>query len=306
MAADSADAFTGANCPLITPFDETGVDTDALAGLVDSLLARGLDGLVPCGTSGEFASLSDVEHREAIEATVEAAEGRAPVLAGAAATTVEGALSRLAAAAEAGATAGLVTLPYFHGANEPAGDERFLRAVAADTPLPLYLYNLPNYVGREIPLPVVERVAEEHSVIGCKDTSGDFEYFLGLDRHTPDDFALLQGYDSLFVPSLLADADGGINALTNAVPEPFANAIAAVRAGDYDRAREIQATEITPLFELCARHGFAPASKTAATARGFVPDTATTVRPPLVTLDDGATTAIERAVGAINTDDPDH
>lgn len=308
MATTPTDPFGATNCPLITPFadggdsaeaSDDGVDTDALTSLVDALVERGLSGVVPCGTTGEFASLSDAEYRTVVETTVDAADGRIPVMAGASATRVEETLARLDTAADVGADAGLVTLPYFHGANDPAGDERFLRAIAADTPIPIYLYNIPACVGREIAPAVVETVADEDRVVGLKDSSGDFEYFLGVDRHTPDDFACFQGYDSYFVPGLFAGSSGGINALTNAIPESFVSAVAAYEGGEYDRAREIHATEIAPLFGHCVTHGFAPAAKVAAAARGFVPDTA--VRPPLVELGPDARADIEDAVASVAT-----
>jgi 4-hydroxy-tetrahydrodipicolinate synthase len=308
MATNPTTEFGATNCPLITPFEDTGengdrrengIDTDALARLVEALLDRGLDGLVPCGTTGEFASLTDSEYRTVIETTADAASDRAPVMAGAATTTVETTLDRLEVAAENGADAGLVTLPYFHGANAPEGETRFFRAIAAETPLPIYLYNIPSCVGREIPLETVAAVAEEEAIVGCKDSSGDFEYFLGVDRHTPAEFDLFQGYDSYFVPGFAAGSAGGINALTNAIPESFVAASEAVRAEKYERAREIQAAEIAPLFELCLTHGFAPASKVAAAARGFLADT--TVRPPLVDLDAEAREEIEASVRSVAT-----
>jgi 4-hydroxy-tetrahydrodipicolinate synthase len=315
MATDPTAAFGATNCPLITPFEDStangegsggerggereGIDTDALASLVEVLIDRGLDGLVPCGTTGEFASLTEKEYRTVIETTAGAAGDRAPVMAGAATTTVETTLDRLEAAAESGADAGLVTLPYFHGANVPEGEARFFRAIAAETPLPVYLYNIPGCVGREVPLETVAAVAEEESIVGCKDSSGDFEYFLEVDRHTPTEFALYQGYDSYFVPGLAAGSAGGINALANAIPESFVAASEAVRAEKYERAREIQTTEIAPLFELCLAHGFAPASKAAAAARGFLPDTA--VRPPLMDLDRETRAEIDETVASVAT-----
>ena len=302
--------FGATNCPLITPFDDAGTDTDggegeggidteALAGLVDALVERGLDGLVPCGTTGEFASLSPEEYRLVVETTVDAADGRVPIIAGAAATRIEETLARLETAADAGADAGLVTLPYFHGANAPAGDERFLRAVAADTPLPIYCYNIPACVDREIPPETLERLAAEASISGMKDSSGDFEYFLRVDHRTPEEFACFQGYDSFFVPGLATGSAGGINALTNAIPESFVAAADAAGAGEIERAREIQTAEITPLFEHCITHGFAPAAKVAAAARGFLGET--TVRPPLVDLDADARAGIEETVASIAT-----
>jgi len=307
MATTPTGPFGATNCPLITPFDDgdstdasdDGIDTDALASVVDALVERGIGGLVPCGTTGEFASLSDTEYRTVVETTVDAADNRVPVMAGASATRAEATLARLEAAAEVGASAGLVTLPYFHGANAPEGDERFLRAVAAETPIPIYLYNIPTCVGRAIAPEVIETVADAESVVGLKDSSGDFEYFLGLDRQTPDDFACFQGYDSYFLPGLFAGSAGGINALTNAIPESFVSAVAAYEAGDHDRAREIQATEIAPLFSQCITHGFAPAAKVAAAARGFVPRSS--VRPPLVELDADARADIEEAVASVTT-----
>lgn len=313
----TTDPFGPTNCPLVTPFadgggsgsdgsgdagdgdGENGIDTASLASLVDALVERGLDGLVPCGTTGEFASLSDSEYRIVVETTVDAADGRAPVMAGAAATRVRETLARLDVAAEAGADAGLVTLPYFHGANAPDGDERFLRAVAAETPIPIYLYNIPMCVGRGLSPGTVGALADHEAIIGMKDTSGDFEYFLRVDRHTPDDFVLLQGYDSFFTSSLAAGAPGGINALTNAIPESFVAAVEAHEAGDHERAMAIQATEITPLFDLCLDYGFAPAAKVAAAARGFVSETA--VRPPLVELGTDARADVEAVVTSVAT-----
>jgi 4-hydroxy-tetrahydrodipicolinate synthase len=295
--------FSGVNCPLITPFkaadsDEAGtVDTDALASLVESLLDAGLDGLVPCGTTGEFASLSDDEFRIVLETTVDAADGHIPVMAGAAATTVQGTIDRLTTAAEAGADAGLVVLPYFHTANASTGNERFLRSIAAETPLPIYLYNIPACTGQAISPETVVAVAEEESVRGLKDSWGDFNYFTEVVRRTPTDFHLYQGFDSYFVSSLTLGATGGINALTNAIPETFVAAAEAVRTGDRDRARQIHATQIAPLFQQCIEHGFAPAAKVAAAMRGFVPSA--TVRPPLVELDTDAQADIKKAVNEI-------
>lgn len=298
-AAPSSDAaedpFAGVSCPLVTPFADGAVDHDALAAVVDHVAAGGLDGLVPCGTTGEFASLSTEEYRDVLETTVDAAADHdLPVMAGTAAASVDGARERMATAAEAGADAALVTLPYFHTANDPAGYGAFLEAVAADAPLPVYLYNIPACTGAEIPADVVADTAELDAVRGLKDSGGDFTYFAELRRRTPDDFALFQGFDSLLVPGLLAGSAGGINALSNVVPGAFAAAVDAVRAGDLDRARAVQEERIASLFGHCLDHGFAPVAKLGLAARGVVPSDA--VRPPLVGLDSDDAATVRAAV----------
>ena len=273
--------------PVVTPFDpDGGVDADALASHVDTLVEAGLDGMVPCGTTGEFASLTDAEYRTVVETTVDAVDGRVPVIAGAADTTVPGVRERLAVAREAGADAGLVTLPYYHTSTAPDGQRAFLEAVADDAPLPLFLYDIPSTVGESIDPRVVGDVATDHdSVVGMKDTSGDLSSLDAKIRATPDSFTAFQGFDSLLYPSFSLGVDGGIHALSQVIPEVFVALGEAIRAGDDDRALELHRRGIVPLFDRCADHGFAPATKVAAVHREFIPDPA--VRPPL-TLPDGA------------------
>jgi len=280
-------------CPLVTPFDDDAVDADALAALVERLRSIGLDGFVPCGTTGEFASLTVEERRTVIETTVEAA-GDATVLAGVADTTVDGVRSGIAHADAVGADGALTTLPYFHGANDPEGELRFLREATADAGLPVYLYNIPPYVGREIPPDVISRAAEIDAVQGLKDTSDDLSYLRRVDRRTPDDFPIYQGIDSLYLPSVLVGATGGIHAVSNALPEAFVALRDAVADGDLDRARTVATAAIEPVFEACAEYGFAPATKVAAAERGFVEDAS--VRAPLVELDADERADVEAAV----------
>jgi 4-hydroxy-tetrahydrodipicolinate synthase len=279
--------------PLITPFtDDDAVDADALASLVEGVERRGVDGVAPCGTTGEFASLTDDEYRQVVETTVDAAAGR--VVTGVADTSVAGVRSRIDLAAELSSDAVLLTGPYFHTENAAGGTETFLRAALADAPLPVYLYNLPVYVGESLDAATVTALAEDGVVDGLKDSSGDLEYLLTLARETPADFDLFCGYDSILVPALTNGTTGGINALTNVVPEVFDAATSALEAGDVERAVTISQRAIGPLFANCAAHGFAPAAKVGAAARGFIDSTA--VRPPLVDLDDADRAAVAAAV----------
>ncbi|WP_276248868.1 dihydrodipicolinate synthase family protein [Haladaptatus sp. YSMS36] len=293
-------AIEGVLCPLVTPFDgDNGVDEAALADLVGHLESAGMDGLVPTGTTGEFASLTDEEYRRVLETTVEATTDL-PVMAGTAHTTVSGTLSRIDTAAEAGADAALIVLPYFHGANDPAGNEAFLTGVADDAALPVYLYNIPACTGQEIDLETLASVAAHENVHGLKDSSGDFNYFLNAHKRAPRGFRLFQGFDSHVVPGLLMGSAGGINALSNVVPEAFVAARDAVATGDTERARTIGNDHIGPLFQQCVTHGFAPATKAALEARGWLDSAA--VRPPLVELDADAKADIGEAVADVLAD----
>jgi 4-hydroxy-tetrahydrodipicolinate synthase len=197
-------------------------------------------------------------------------------------------------AAAAGCDAVLLTGPYFHTENATGGTTAFLRAAVDDAPLPVYLYNIPVYVGTGLDPETVAALAADERVHGLKDSSGDLDYLLRVVRETPDDFELLCGFDSVLVPALASGAAGGINALANVVPEVFEAATSALAAGDVERAVTISQTAIGPLFEQCATHGFAPATKAAAASRGFLESTA--VRPPLVELDGDAQAAVAEAV----------
>lgn len=286
-------------CPLVTPFADGGdtVDRGALASLVEHVLDGGIGGLVPCGTTGEFASLDDEEYRTVLESVVNAGGDRAPVVAGTASPSVSGTLDRVRTAADAGADAALITQPYFHTANDAAGNLEFFSRIADRTELPLYLYNIPSCTGQEIAPSVAARLADREAVRGLKDSGGDFGYFMSVDRNTPEEFELYQGFDSYLVPGMMQGGTGGINALSNAIPEAFAAAADAVVRGEIDEARRIHAEQIAPLFQRCIDHGFAPATKAALGGRDVPLDA--TVRPPLVELSESSRGEVEAMVADI-------
>ncbi|PGF15547.1 dihydrodipicolinate synthase family protein [Natrinema sp. CBA1119] len=288
---DVRDALRGITCPTVTPFDDGSIDETALTGLLEHLQSGGIDAVFPCGTTGEFPSLTAGEQRRVVEATVERAD--VPVVAGAAATSVDDTFAAIDRAADAGADAAAIVAPYFTTANAPDGNRRFFEAVLEDASLPVLLYNIPQCTGQRIEPETVAAVAAHERAIGIKDSSGDLEYFLSVLAKTPDEFLCLQGYDALLVPALRMGADGGINALSNVVPAVLREAFE--RAED-DRGRELQRDAISPLFEACTTHGFAPATKTALAERGVIP--ADEVRPPLVAVDDAGTEAISGALEA--------
>jgi len=271
-------------CPVVTPMSEDGsVDLEGLSTLVDHLVSAGVDGLVPCGTTGEFSALTDDERRTVVETTVDAADGRVPVMAGVGGTAVGEVRRRIAEADAVGADSVLVVPTYFGGQSSADGNEAFFRAVIEDSPLPAYLYNIPQTVGQELQVDAVAELADHDSVVGIKDSGGDLTYFGDLLRRTPDDFEVHQGWDACYLPSLAMGADGGVNALSHVFPDAFREAAAAVADGDLERARRRQRETIDPAFEFCRDHGFAPSVKAALSHRDLIGSG--TVRPPQESLD---------------------
>ncbi len=284
-------ALQGITPPLVTPFNNGSIDERALVDLVDHVEAGGVDVVFPCGTTGEFPALSTAERRAVIERTV--AHADVPVLAGAGATSVAETIDAVETAAAVGADAAAIVVPYFSTATDQIGNQRFFEAVLDSVSLPILLYNIPQCTGQRIELATIEAIADHEQVVGIKDSSGDLSYFLSVMERTPDDFLCLQGYDAILVPSLRMGADGGVNALSNVIPERFREI---ADQPDSDRARDLQAEAIAPLFSACATHDFAPATKAALVERGVLPST--DVRPPLVAVDDteSIVDAVDRAL----------
>lgn len=269
-----------AYCPLITPFDADGaVDEDALATLVSRLVEAGIDGLVPCGTTGEFAALTDDEQRRVVETTVEAADGHVPVLAGVGGTAPGAVRDRIDAAADAGADAALVVAPYYGGQASPSGNEAFFRTVLQDSPLPAYLYDIPSAVGQSLEADTVRSLAEHDAVAGIKNSTGDLSSVDELVATTPPAFAVFQGWDAQLVPALAMGADAAIAALSHLFLDSIAAAAEAVAEGDLARARAVQFEVLDGPFREFAEHGFEPSIKAVLEERGIVSTAA--VRPPV-------------------------
>lgn len=281
-------------CPIVTPFEDEEVDVSALRSLVEHLVDRGVDGFVPCGTTGEFSSLTAEEQRRVVETTVETAPDSHPVIAGTGGTAIEEVRDRLTAAADAGADAALVVSPYYLTASDPTGNREFFDAVVEDSPLPVYLYNIPDVVGEDVDAETVATLAERDAVVGTKDTSGDLTAVTDVLARVPEGFAVLQGFDGQLVPGLVMGMDGGVNALAHVIPDVLRDAVTAVENGHVERARDLQRDRIGPLFGFCRDYGFAPAMKVALAAGDVIDSPA--VRPPLVLPDAEDRQGIERAV----------
>lgn len=229
--------FRGCFVALVTPFQRDGqVDYERLDALVDFQLDAGTDGIVPCGTTGESATLHPEEQHKIIRRVVERVRGRVPVIAGAGTNSTEEAIALARAAEQAGADAILSVTPYYNRPTQE-GVYRHFRAIAEAVRLPVILYNVPSRTGCHLEVGTVLRLAEVPNIIGIKEASGNLEQIMELLRARPSGFLVLSGDDVWTLPILALGGDGVISVAANEAPAEMRELVAAALAGDFDRAR---------------------------------------------------------------------
>ena len=229
---------SGVGPPLVTPFDRDGdVDHDRLRELVTWVEARGVDFLVPCGSTGEAELLTAAERAAVVETVVDAAS--VPVVAGTGHPGLRETLESTRAAAAAGADAALVVTPFYYD-HDQAALAAYYRELAGESPLPVYLYSVPTYTGVELHPETVGTLATESGIVGLKDSSGSLGALARHERRTGEGFTLLAGSADLLASGLAHGADGGILAVANLRPELAATVVESQQA-DPRRARELTA-----------------------------------------------------------------
>jgi 4-hydroxy-tetrahydrodipicolinate synthase len=230
--------FSGAMTALITPFDSEGqVDYEAFGQLVEEQIAAGIDALVPCGTTGESATMSHEEHESVVRFAVKTAAGRVPVLAGAGSNNTAEAIRLTKAAADAGAAGVLLVSPYY---NKPTAEGLYqhYRAIGeASGGIPQMLYNVPGRTGREIPAETVCRLYELPFVVGLKEAGGSVDRVNTLVACC--DIPVVSGDDSLTLPMMAVGARGAISVISNLLPAAVKELTVACKNGDYATAREL-------------------------------------------------------------------
>jgi len=238
--------FTGAMTALVTPFRDGEVDARALEALVEAQIAGGINALVPCGSTGEAATLTHEEHLAVVRAVVRAARGRVPVIAGTGSNSTAEAIRLTRGAEEAGADAALLISPYY---NKPTQDGiyRHYAAVADATGLPLILYNIPGRTGSNITPDTIARLARLPNIAGVKEASGNLAQVLEIIDESGADFGIYSGDDILTLPIMAAGGHGVIAVGANLMPRAYVELTDALLAGDLERAR-MQNHRLLPLM----------------------------------------------------------
>lgn len=229
----------GCGTALCTPFTRDGaVDEGALRRLVSWQLAEGVHFLVPCGSTGEAATLSPAEHRRVVELVVEEVAGRVPVVAGAGSNDTAKAVAFSREMAAAGATHLLHVSPMYSKPPQ-RGIEAHFRRIADATELPVVLYNVPGRTASNVEAATTLRLAEVPNIVAVKEASGNLAQVDAILRDRPADFAVLSGEDALTFPMLGLGAEGVISVTSNAAPRLVAQMCDAAAAGESDVAREL-------------------------------------------------------------------
>jgi 4-hydroxy-tetrahydrodipicolinate synthase len=239
--------FEGILTALVTPFRHDAVDEEALRALVERQIAAGVTGVVPCGSTGESATLSHAEHRRVVEIVVEAVAGRVAVVAGTGSNSTREAIELTTHAREAGADGALLLSPYY---NKPTqeGIYRHYAEIAAATRFPLVVYNIPGRTASNIAPATLARLAQIEHVVGVKEACGDLDQIAHVVALCPSDFAVLSGDDALTLPLLAVGGKGCISTSSNVAPGDMCALFDAWKAGDPAAARAIH-FRLLPLFD---------------------------------------------------------
>jgi 4-hydroxy-tetrahydrodipicolinate synthase len=241
--------FTGAGTALVTPFRSDGaLDEPALDGLVQRQIARGIDFLVPCGTTGESPTLTHEEHLRVVEMTVNLAKGKVPVLAGAGGYNTNEVIVRARELAEIGVDGILSVTPYYNKPTQEGLYQHF-RLIAEAVPLPIILYSVQGRTGVNIEPATVKRLAEIENIVGIKEASGNISQMAAILNVVPDDFIVLSGDDAITLPLMALGGCGVISVVSNEIPAEMAQLTRLALSGDFAGAREMH-RRYHPLMEV--------------------------------------------------------
>ncbi len=239
--------FKGAIVAIVTPFKNGRIDEEALRKLIEFQIEGGTSGIVPCGTTGESATLSHEEHDRVIEITIDAAKKRVPVIAGTGSNSTAEALRLTKHAYEAGADGALIVCPYY---NKPTqeGLYQHYKAIAEAVPIPIVVYNIPGRTGINLNPDILARLAEIPNIVGVKEAAGSIKQMSDMIGMCKSDFDVLSGDDAFTLPLLALGGKGVVSVISNIAPADMADMVKAFEAGDLAKARQLH-YKMIPLID---------------------------------------------------------
>ncbi len=239
--------FSGSHVAIVTPFINGKFDEQSYADLIEWQIANGTHGIVPCGTTGESATLSHAEHDRVVAFTVEVVNRRVSVIAGTGSNATDEAITRTKHAKQAGADGALLITPYY---NKPTqeGLYQHYKAVAEAVDLPLILYNIEGRTSVNMKPDTIARTAKLSHVVGIKEGSGSLGQVSEIIHLCGPDFTILAGDDPLTLPMMALGAKGVITVTANVAPADMANMVNAALAGNFAEARTYH-FKLAPLFK---------------------------------------------------------
>ena len=230
--------FTGVLPAVVTPFRNGEVDEESLRQLIEFQIENGVHGIVPCGTTGESATLSHEEHDRVVEITVDQVKGRVPVVAGTGSNNTAEAIRLTAHAKKAGADGVLMISPYY---NKPTqeGLYQHYKKVAEEVNIPIVVYNIPGRTAVNIEPSTFARLAEIDNIVGVKEASGSMKQITDIIRLCGDKLTVVSGEDYLTYPLMSVGGKGVICVVANIVPRDMADLCNLLLAGDFEKGREL-------------------------------------------------------------------
>jgi 4-hydroxy-tetrahydrodipicolinate synthase len=281
--------FHGAITALVTPFVNNELDEKGLVDLIEFQVANNIHGIVPCGTTGESATLDFDEHKRVIDLTVKTVAGRVPVIAGTGANNTLEAIELTESAKGSGADAVLSVAPYYNKPNQE-GLYRHFKAIAEAVDIPVILYNVPGRTVIHILPETVARLAEIPNIIGIKEACGSLEQISDVLRFCPDDFILLSGDDFTSMPTALIGGKGVISVVSNVDPAGMSAMMEAALSGDLATANR-EHYRLFSLMKLMFKSPSPGPAKKALRLLGRIQDD--TPRLPMTPADEETTRALQ-------------
>jgi 4-hydroxy-tetrahydrodipicolinate synthase len=231
--------FSGSMVALVTPFKDGKVEWKSLDGLVEFHIKNGTHGIVPCGTTGESATLSHQEHNDVIRAVIKAVNRKVPVIPGTGSNSTDEAIHLTREAEKAGADGALLISPYY---NRPTQEGIFqhYKKVASSVGIPLIVYNIPARTGSKIEPETLARLSEIKNIAGVKEATGSVDQAIDVIRLCNPRFAVFSGEDSLTFSLMALGGKGVISTVANIVPKEMSDLTAACLKGDWEQGRKVQ------------------------------------------------------------------
>jgi 4-hydroxy-tetrahydrodipicolinate synthase len=271
--------LSGCGTALVTPFCSDGsIDEAALVALVEWQIASGIELLVPCGTTGEAATLTEDEWLRVISLTCATAAGRVPVFAGCTHNATAVAVAKAQQLESIAGLTGILTANPYYNRPGQEGQYRHFKAIAEAVSLPVLLYNIPGRTGANLEPPTVLRLAEIPNLVGIKESSGNLAQITELLTRAPASFKVFAGDDGLALPILAVGGAGLISVASNVIPGPMARMVRAALDGDWETARGINRT----YFSLMQAHFWEPSPSPVKAVLSLLGRGANVLRLPMV------------------------
>lgn len=239
--------FKGSGVAIVTPFKDGGIDFEKLEELIEWHIKEKTDSIIICGTTGESATMTDEERREAIKFTVEKVNNRIPVIAGTGSNNTKYSVELSKYADKVGADGLLVVTPYYNKSTEKGLIEHY-EAIADNVNIPIIIYNVPGRTGLNILPKTIYELSKHPNIRGVKEASGDIAQVAEIARLCPDNFYIYSGNDDMIVPLLSLGGVGVISVVANILPKDTHNMVYAYLNGDLEKAKKLQ-LKMKPLID---------------------------------------------------------